>query len=245
MKLLITVFALFVSVYSFGQANLRVQTNEIAQIGDLENIVRAWSINNTYVTNIEDVEGSAYMDEQFINGVVTLNTGAKYSSIPLRYNVFNDLIEFRNNSGKVFNINNPEAISELTIGDSKFIYTNCKLHKINEKLFVEVISEGNISLLKRHRMKLQPAKQAETHRPAQPLKLVKMPSEYLIKKGSGEAQIFKNKKELLMLLSDKKEEISELINQQKLSLNDEKDLATIVGYYNGEIKIHLLKYHNN
>ena len=191
----------------------------------------------------EDVEGSAYLDEQFIVGVVALSTGVKYSGIPLRYNVYNDLIEFRNNSGKVFNINNPEAISELSIGDSKFIYTDCKLHKNNKKLFTEVISEGDISLLKHHRIKLKPAKQAEIHKPAQPPMLVKMPSEYLIKKSDGNAQLFRNKKELLMLLSDKSEEINELIKQQNLSINEEKDLVTIVGYYNGEIKIHLLKYH--
>lgn len=245
MKLLITVLALCLSVYSFAQAGLRIQTNEVAQINDLENVVRAWSLNNTYEMKAEDVEGSAYLVEQFIVGVVALNTGAKYSGIPLRYNVYNDMIEFRNNSGKVFNINNPEAISELTIGDSKFIYTDCKLHKKNEKLFAEVISEGNVSLLKRHRMKLQPAKKAETHRPAQAPKLVKIPSDYLIRKSDGNTQLFSNKKELLMLLSDKSEEINELIEQQNLSINDEKDLVTIIGYYNGKIEIPLLKNHNN
>lgn len=232
MKLLITVVALFVPVYLFGQANLRVQTDEISQVNDLENIVRAWSLNNTYEIKAEDIKGSAYLDEQFIVGVVALTTGARYSGIPLRYNVYNDLIEFRSNNGKVYNINNPEAISELSIGDSKFIYVDCKLQKNNKKLFAEVIAEGNVSLLKRHRIKLQPEKQAETHKPAQPPMLVKMPSEYLIRKSDGSAQLFRNKKELLMLLSDKKEEISDLIKRQKLSINDEKDLIRIFMYYN-------------
>lgn len=232
MKLLFTAFALLLSVYSFGQPDLNVQTNERAQVGDLENIVRAWSLNHTLELKTEDVEGSAYLNEEFINGTVALNTGVIYSDIPLRYNVYNDLIEFRSTSGKVFNINNPEAINQLSIGNSKFIYTDCKLHKKSEKLFVEVISEAGVSLLKRHKMKLNPPKEAETHKPAQPYMLVKMPSEYLIRKSDGTTQLFKTKKELLLLLSDKSEKIDELIKHQKLSVNNENDLVAIVKYYN-------------
>lgn len=232
MKTFITIFALFLSLYSYAQPDLNVQTNERAQVGDLENIVRAWSLNNTLELKEDDVEGSAYLNDEFINGTVSLNTGMKYTNIPLRYNVYNDLIEFRSTNGKVYNINNPEAIKELLIGDSKFIYNDCKLHKKNERLFVEVISESGTSLLKRHRMKLNPPQKAETHKPAKPYMLVSMPSEYLIRKSDGTAYLFKSKKELLMLLSDKSEKIDELIKQQKLSVNNEKDLATIVKYYN-------------
>lgn len=232
MKILVTFYSLLLSFFSFAQPNLNVQTNERAQVNDLENIVRSWSLNNLIELKAEDIEGSAYLNDEFIIGTVTLNTGVKYSNIPLRYNVYNDEIEFRSNSGKLFNIHNPESIKELTIGDSKFIYTDCILHKRNEKLFVEVILESNISLLKRYKMKLNPPKEAETHKPAQSYSLVKIPSEFLIRKSDGTARLFKNKKELLTLLSDKSDKIDKLIKQQKLSANNEQDLKTIVKYYN-------------
>ena len=81
-------------------------------------------------------------------------------------------------------------------------------------------------------MRLNPPKEAEIHKPAKPYTLVKMPSEYLIRKSDGTAYLFKTKKDLLMLLSDKSEKIDELIKQKKLSLTDEKDLASIVQFYN-------------
>jgi hypothetical protein len=62
MKLYITVFASLLSIYSFAQPNLNVQTNERAQVNDLENIVREWNFTNSLKLNVEDVEGSAYLN---------------------------------------------------------------------------------------------------------------------------------------------------------------------------------------
>ncbi|HET6556497.1 MAG TPA: hypothetical protein VFG54_04225 [Prolixibacteraceae bacterium] len=234
MKPLFTALALFFCLLSFGQATLSVQTNEIAQVNTMENLLRELSYTRELEPKVENIEGSVYLNEEFIDGTVALTTGANYSKIPLRYNVYNEEIEFRNTRGQLFNINNPEGIQALTIGESKFIYTECKLKKENKKLFVEVLSEGNVSLLKHHRLKLMPAKNAQTHTAAQPPKLVKIPSEYMIKTLEGSTMIFKNEKELLNLLADKREAISALIDQQKLSVNKEEDLIKIMDYYNGK-----------
>jgi len=232
MKLLITVLALFLSVCSFGQAGLNVKTDEIGQVNAMENLLRALSYSNSIEIKEADVEGVAYLDTNFTDGVVVLTTGAKYADIPLRYNVYNDLIEFKNPKGEVFNINNPSSINELMIGSSKFIYVDF-IHSNKEKhLFAEVITEGKASLLKHHRLSLQPAKQAETHRAAQPPKFVKVPSEYLIKKEGGNVQLIKTKKELLMMLTDKSKEINDMIAREKLSVKVESDLARIVDFYN-------------
>lgn len=233
MKLHFTAIALFVSVFSFAQANLSVKTNEIAQVNDFENLLRELSFTRFSETKVENIEGTAYLEEKFIIGIVTLTNGSKYADIPLRYNVYNEEIEFRGQNGKEFNINNPESIRELTIGDSKFIYTDCKLHKENKMLFAEVLSEGKVSLLKHHRVKLVAAKPAESHKAAQPPRLVKASPEYLIRKEDGSTQYFRNEKELVNLLADKSEEIQKLMKVQKLSVHKEEDIIAIVDFYNG------------
>lgn len=231
MKLFTTSLFILCFLYSFGQADLHVQTNEIAQINDLENMLRSMNyIASTEFTE-EDIEGSAYLDEQFINGTVTLTTGVVYSNIPLRYNAYNDLIEFRGRSNEIFNINNPDGIRELTIGESKFIYTGSFDNKQNKKIFAEVITEGTITLLKHHRINLMAAKPAQTHKPAQAPKFIKASSEFLLKKEDGNAWLFKNEKELLGLLSNK-EKIKELIKKEKLSIHKENDLKRIIEFHN-------------
>lgn len=234
MKFSFTAFALTISIFSFGQGYLNAGSNEVEKVKDMQKFMSALSINRNVSSKEANIEGSAYLNEQFINGVVALTNGTNYTDIPLRYNAYNEEIEFSDNNGNRFNINNPENIREVTIGESKFIYTDCKLKKENKKIFAEVLAEGKISLLKHYRIKYLPAKEAESYKAPQPPRFVIAPSEYMIRKSDGYTQIFRNKNELLMLLSDKKEVISVLIKQQKLSINDEKDLATIIGYYNGK-----------
>jgi len=232
MKHLFTIFAILFCTLSYGQADLYVTTDEISQVNDLENLVRAWNTNNNKETILENIEGSAYLDENFTDGDVFLATGDKYSKIPLRYNVYNDQIEFKSNSGIVYNINNPESLRELTIGKSRFIYTDCKSKKKEIKMFTEVIKEGKVSLLKHHRIKLMPSKPAETHRDAQSPRFVNIPSEYLIQMADGKAQLFRNKKELLNILFYKSKEINELISREKLSTTKEDELIRIIDFYN-------------
>lgn len=232
MKILLTILLLLAGIFCYSQPDLNVQTNEIAQINELENIVRQF--NYTRIENPKEiiVDGSPYLDEQFVEGTVALTTGVIYTKIPLRLNLYNEEIEFRNQSGKVFNINNPAAIREVTIGNAKYIFTDYKMHKKNIKILAEIISEGNISLLKHHQVKLTDARPAQTHRPSQPPRLVKMNSEYLIRKNNGIAEPFKSKKELLTILSDKREKAKEIISQHQLSLKNEQDLVTIIKHIN-------------
>ena len=235
MKLFLIILTVFASLLCFGQQpNLNTPVDMVDQVSNMENLIRALSFQTSMEPKAENVEGTAYLHDEFENGDVLLATGVKYTGIPLRYNVYNDQIEFRNQAGKVYNINNPEGIRELIIGDSRFIYVGCLRNKKMQGAFVEVISEGHISLLKHHRIKIQPAKPAQTHQEAQAPKFVKIPSEYLIRKADGVGQYFKNEKELLALLSDKKSEISKLISRENLSVNQEKDLIRIINFYNGK-----------
>lgn len=232
MKFYFTALVMIISVSCFGQGYLNAGSNEIEQVKDMQKFMSALSFNKNVHTQEANIEGSAYLEEQFVNGVVALTNGTSYADIPLRYNAYNEEIEFRDNNGDRFNLNNPESIREVTIGKSKFIYTDSKFKNENKKIYAEVLTEGTVSLLKHYRIKFVPAKEAESYKAPQPPKLVKAPSEYLIQKADGSNQLFKNKKELLKILSGKSEKINKFIDQQKLSFRNEADLISIVAYYN-------------
>ena len=234
MKYFCKSFLVLMSLWSMAQPDLRVQTNEIRQVNELENIVRQFNYTRNVTPKELNVEGSAYLDEQFKEGIVALTTGATYKKIPLRINVYNEEIEFRNPQGKIFNINNPASIRELIIGETKFIYADIRSNNEIKKVLAEVIEEGNISLLKHHRIRLTDSRPEQIHRPAQPPRFVRMPSEYLIRKEDGMAEPIKTEKDLLKILPEKHEKIKALLNQQKLSVKEEQDLATILRHLNGE-----------
>lgn len=232
MKYFFTSLLVLISVLSMSQPNLKVQTDEIRQINELENIVRQFNYTRNVTPKELNIEGSAYLDEQFVEGIVALTTGATYQKIPLRLNVYNEEIEFRNQRGEVFSINNPESIRELIIGETKYIYTDIKSHHETKKVLAEVIEEGSISLLKHHRIKLTQAQAEQIHRAAKAPRLVRMPSEYLIQKANGIAEPIKNEKDLFSAIPEKREDLKGLIAQQNLSVKDEQDLATIVRLLN-------------
>lgn len=232
MKFSFTTFAMIIAVSGFGQGFLNAGSGEIEQVKDMQKFMSDLSLNKKVQSQDAIIEGSAYLEEEFVNGVVALTNGTSYADIPLRYNAYNEEMEFRDNNGNRFNLDNRETIREITIGKSKFIYTVCKLKNENKKIYAEVLTQGTVSLLKHYRINYMPAKEAESYKAPQPPRLVKAPSEYLIQKADGSTQVFKNKKELLKLLSAKSGKIDKFIDQQKLSFRNEDDLISIVAYYN-------------
>lgn len=234
MKQLLAIILMLINLSIYAQPNLNVRTDEIAQVNELENIVRQFNYTRNLEAKAINVEGSAYLDEQFVEGIVTLTNGASYHKIPLRLNVYNEEIEFRNPQGKIFNINNPASIRELVIGETKYIYTDVRTHHETQKVLAEVIEEGNVSLLKHHRIRLTEGRSEQTHRAAQPPRLVRMPSEYLIHYAVENTRPIKNEKELLLAIPAKREQVKELIDREKLSVKNEQDLVRIIRFLNQE-----------
>ena len=233
MKLRLTLLALIVVLVSRAQQpNLHTPVDLVDNVTNIENLIRALSFPSNMETEEVKTEGNAYLNEEFTEGTVALSNGTTYNRIPLRYNIYNDQVEFRNKSGKIYNINNPSEIRQVTIGQSKFEFIQPKGKRSKSQFFAEVLVEGNTSLLKHFRMKIQPAKPAQTHQEAKAPVFVKIPSEYLIRRPCGEIHQFKNQKELLSLLADKNILVDELIKRESLSVTRESDLIRIVGFYN-------------
>lgn len=231
MKRLFAIIVPLLPIIGYSQQpSLNTPVDMVDMTSNIENLIRALSFPSNTETTELNVEGSAYINEEFTDGMVELSNGKKYSGIPLRYNAYNDLIEFRNKAGKIYNINNPAEVRGLTIGQSKFEYVEGK--KTGSGFFAEVLTDGNTRLLKHYRLKIQPAKPAQTHQEAQPPRFVKIPSEYLIRRPNGDVKPVRNNKDLLSLLADKNTAIEKLIRSERLSVSEEKDLIRIVNFYN-------------
>lgn len=219
-------------INSYGQADLKVKTSEIDQISDLENILRAFSYTVTNEIDIAAIDGSAYLDEEFSSGEVLLNSGVKYNGIPLRFNIYNDQIEFKGKNDQVFNINNPESLSEVKFDNHMFRYVEVESNKQPKNIFAEVLVDGHVKLFKQYRIKLQPATPAQTHKEAQAPKFVMLSSNYFIKKGNNPALPVKKENDILKVFSDKASEMKVFMTREKLSTSKENSFFKIVEFYN-------------
>jgi len=176
----------------------------------------------------KDIEGSPYLNPQFINGTVLKKNNVKFNDIPLRFNIYSGSVEFIQD-GKILNIADPENVIEVGIGIDKFIYSTFTVARKIDRSFFLLLCEGKYRLLKRYRMRIKgmDAETVPVLKSATP-QFVRMPDEYYLLYRNGTAQQITNRKKLIKLLQPAPDKINEFIASDKFDFSDEKQLIQLV-----------------
>lgn len=98
-------------------------------------------------SDITTVEGSPYLIDDFFNGKITLYNGRESATVPIRYNVFENIIEYEGDDN-IYGIS-ASSIGEFTMGERTF-KRGLKASRLDEIDFVEVLLSGNIDLYVKH-----------------------------------------------------------------------------------------------
>lgn len=229
MKKAIIIIALFISattvsfaqaVYEIRQAMDFYQTNKMLQ--------REW--NNTLTE--KDIDGSPYLTDDFVTGVVYTTTKQKYVDLPLRYNIYNDQMEFKTAQGEIQAMAVPEIVEFVEYGDFKMVYTPFSISKKVRHGFFKVETEGKASLYSRSEVEFRKAEEPGAYKEAVPPKFIRKPDTYYIKVGTAQAIKVGNKKDLIELFPDHKDEISSYIKKNKIKAGKLESLDELVTYYN-------------
>ena len=223
--LLITVFLLSLSSFAQNQYQLSqamdfFRTNKMIN-GEIKNVLTE-----------ADIEGSPYMTDEFINGSVFTTSKIQYNDIPLRYNVYNDEMQFQAPDGNIAAIAAPEVIEKVTFGDYTMEYipfTNAK--KIRRGFFVLLV-DGNVKLYARPNVEYRPPVPPAPYKEPEPAKFLAKPDTYYIRIGLEAAQLIENKKDLEEIFPDHKKEVATFIKKNKVNHRKEEKLKELVEYYN-------------
>jgi len=225
-KAVILSVIVFLAVQANGQSYTLQSAFEFYQVQKLNE--KAMSP----VLNERDISGSPYENSDFKEGFLVTSTNQKFVGLSLRYNIYNDRIEYRDNSGASLMISYPEAVDHIVIGDSKYIYSPFSIIKRIEKGYFKVIEEGKAALYAKQRVFFQEAQPPGAYKDPEPPKFLKKPDEYYVRIVPAEARKVGNKNELLLLFPDKQKEIEDFIKKNKTKTNSSEDLAQLVKYYN-------------
>ena len=223
--LLITVFLLSLSTFAQNQYQLSqamdfFRTNKMIN-GEIKNVLTE-----------ADIKGSPYMTGEFINGSVFTTSKIQYNDIPLRYNVYNDEMQFQAPDGNIAAIAAPEVIEKVTFGEYTMEYvpfTNAK--KIRRGFFVLLV-DGNVKLYARPNVEYRPPVPPAPYKDAEPPKFLEKPDTYYIRIGMEAAQLIENKKDLEEIFPDHKKEVATFIKKNKVNHRKEEKLKELVEYYN-------------
>ncbi len=179
-----------------------------------------------------DVAGSPYAQQDFITGSVVLENGDTYEAVPLRYNAFEDQVEFKHPNGVVLNLNNPNNLKLVTIGQQQYTYFE-KAETPPDGLtgYFELLESGAIQLFKRQNIILEKAAPAKAYQDPKPARFKARPTDYYI---HYQNQLFKvnSENQLFNTFPSLEKELKPFIKKQKLKFRKEEDLRRIINQAN-------------
>lgn len=179
-----------------------------------------------------NIDGSPFLNDEFIEGSVFTTSKTQYVGVPLRYNIYNDQIEFRLGEAPAQALAAPETVEMVQFGDFMFEYipyTNAK--KIKRGFFI-VEEKGNATLYSKPQVIFENAKEPAAYQDAVPARFIRRPDEYYIRVGKEAAVPIIKKKDLEEVFPDHKEEISGFIKKNKVKPNNPESLKELVQFYN-------------
>ena len=189
---------------------------------------------NTYGRNnlkLNDIDGSPYLDFEYKAGTVLTVDGVLYKDIPIRYNCYDDVLEFTKD-GTAYELLPKTKIKRAEFGGQVFTYEDMDSNDGSPKSFMQVLTEGKATLLERFRVIFYEAEEAKGFADAKPARFGDLSETYYISINNAPAKKINSNKSLLEVLGDKRKEIENYVSKQKISYKKVDDLKKIIAYYN-------------
>lgn len=228
MKRFLTLLLLLSSfLLSYSQASY-----QIAQAVDFFRINKMQSGDWSKTLSESDIEGSPFFNDDFIKGTIFTTSKFQYVDVPLRYNIYNDNMEFKTSEDQVMAIAAPEIVVKIQLGNDVMAYIPYSNVKKIRRGFFRLIEEGNASLYARAEVLYKDAEEPGAYKEAAPARFIRKPDKYYIRIGLEQARLVSNKKELLEAFPDYQEEISSFVKKNKVKPTKPEKLKTLVQYYN-------------
>jgi len=187
-----------------------------------------------YILNdlkMSDIQGTPYLNKEFSSGKIFTPEGTIYENILLRYNAYSDDLEFQKGED-TYNIDPKTIIRRAEFGGTVF---GCMKYdyfdKIQNGLF-EILTEGKATLLVKYTIKFLEKEKAQAFVDPKPARFEAPKKEYYIALSDLPAKLITNKKSLLELFGNRKDEMESYISKNKLSIRADDELTKIIAHFN-------------
>jgi hypothetical protein len=182
-----------------------------------------------------NIVGDPYLYKDFYPGKLVLTTGENIG-LDMRYDIYADQIHFRDKKNTVFALLQPEKISMITIDTVKFVYDRISKSgnlPTDKSAYFIVRADGKCKLLVKKNLRIQDAEPPKPYMDAKPAKFIHTEDTYYLKLQGKNPVRISSKKDILNVLSDKKNELSNFFKSEKPVTKSVDDLVKIIKYYNG------------
>jgi len=179
----------------------------------------------------EKEAGTPYLNENFVIGTI-YDYKTKYEGIPMRYNSYDDLIEFKENN-QLFILDPQPRIRRIELDGRTFVVDGYESKgKIKQGYFL-LLDSGKATLMSK---KVVTYKEQQPPRALDigptPAKYSTAPDAFYYKIGDGIAMKVDNLKKMIAGFPDKQTELTEFAKKEKISPKKEDELIKLIKYYN-------------
>ncbi len=188
-----------------------------------------WSFDFPFI-----MDGSPFFDTSFCKGSVTLLNGKTYGGLQLKINLEQQKIIFNTNEGKAFALSQPVTRLEIACNDplKPVVFRSGfgAIDKQQSQTLYQVLDSGRVLLLKYVEIRYKDSKSYGSNDMTRSYR--QLPSYYLWIPGKDLVKAPADENELLNLLQDKRKQLIETIDKDKLKVKKESDLIRLINTYN-------------
>ncbi|MBA4056584.1 MAG: hypothetical protein C0490_17855 [Marivirga sp.] len=176
------------------------------------------------------IKGSPYVEDAYTDGVIYY--GDKSHSAPMRYNAFQDLIEFQQN-GKAVVLDPSNTVKRVVMGKSVIVPLKYESNGKSKLGYFTLLDSGKVMLFAKKKIIYLDAKKGGALDGGDlPAQYKRSPDSFYYKTGDGDLQEADNIKSMISNFPDKKDELTQYAKKEKISVKKEKELIQFVQYYN-------------
>ena len=226
------------SICLFDVIDLLAQPQDVIEVEELTEMSNKIDINNNRLIDISSplqvakktIKG-IYLDTEWkASSVYTVNK--EFLSCSARYNIYKNRIEIR--IGEDVRSLHPHNIKGIAIDGDLFIYlSNGEDELSSVKNYYQVLSEGNLTLLKKYRLELHNSGGTSLHPNLGTQKEYKSSEDlYYARGGEGAFKLKRGKKNLEQLFGPKFQQLKIYADENSVGFKKEKDLIQLFDHYN-------------
>lgn len=226
-------FILFSASMVFAQTgSYSKDSYKILHQMDFFNTYKAGRGDVKTVLEQNDIKGTPFLNDDFIKGTIYTASEQKYVDLPLRYNIYNDELEFKTPEGEVLALGTPDIIEAVEYGNFVMVYLPYTDNTKVKKGYFKVIHPGDVSLFSKYVVAFKEAGEPNAYDNAKPAEFARRPDVYYIKIGEAQAKKVGSKKELLAAFPKHQKEVADFVKKNKVKSSNPDKLKSLISYYN-------------
>lgn len=180
-----------------------------------------------------DTRGTPFFNEEFTNGSITFENGQTTNVMPLRYNAYENNLQFMSGSNIYAVENNTVRSFELYATDSVIRFEKgYDARRLSPEDFVAVMADGEAKFMVKHTVNYREdisgygqATQVEEYSPSR---------EYYVKFGDGDVDRIRslNERRVMRTFPSHEDELEQFASQNNIQFDNIMDVSRLFKHYN-------------